>query len=257
MPAAEEPAAEATPADDPFGSATDEKPAAPESPAALDADDPFGAPEPLPAPAEPAAPTEQLGPRNAPEVRMADLQKAQQATMAASQEMAAAVQTNDEAQLRKARSNFYVSLFDMANSLTLVQLGPDGSQFAPMLAAMGPAMRQQMAADPKQLELLKVFGARWFSYPKRPNNGIVVAGTVASVEPLGKLFQTRVRQGAAADSPLVTVVSAADPNLAPNDEIVTFGSIVEQPAEQLAGYEGNEPAVVWDGITVKMDPAAK
>jgi hypothetical protein len=261
--------ADPKPADDPFAPAADEKPAAddPLAPAADEkpaGDDPFApskdaasatpGTEPLPVPEEPATPAEPLGPRNVLPATPAELQTATQATMAAAQQMVAAQGSGDEAQLRKARANFYVSLFGMANALTLVQLGPAGSQLEPQLRAMEPMLRQQLAADPKQFELLKVFGARWFAFPKRTTSGVVLAGTVESVEQVGKLYHAKVRPGAATD-PTVTIVSTRDPQCAAGDEVLTFGSIVEQPSEQLSGYQGTEPAVVWSGMTIKMSPA--
>jgi hypothetical protein len=255
------------PADDPFAPSKDEKPAdepAAPAPDEKPADDPFApAPdekpagaEPLPAPEQPATPVEQLGPRNVPPVSPADLQSSMQAMMAAGQQLATAQAGKDEVQLRKARANFYVSLFGMAHALTLVQLGPAGSQLEPQLRSMEPMMRQQLAADPKQFELLKVFGARWFAFPKRTTNGVVLAGTVESVEQVGKLYHARVQPGAATE-PAVTIVSARDPQWSAGDEVVSFGSIVEKPQEQLAGYEGSEPAVVWNGLAIKMSPAAR
>lgn len=243
--------------DDPFAPAKDDNPAP--------ADDPFApsetatpakppADEPLPVPEEPARPIEQLGPRNARAVTPADLQKAMQATMAAGQQLAAAQAAGDSAKLPKARANFYVTLFGMADALTMAQLGPAGVQLDPQLQALEPVLRQRLAADPKQLELLKVFGARWLAFHSRTTDGVVLAGTVESVDQVGKLYHAKVKQGSAADAPSVTIVSAKEPQVAPGDEVVALGSIVEEPAVQLAGYEGAEPAVVWSGMTLKTTP---
>jgi hypothetical protein len=235
---------------DPFAPADDARPAPLENPS----EPSKPATEPLPVPDEPATPVEPLGPRNVQPVTPADLQAAMQAVGAAGKQMMAAQGSGDEAQLRKARASFYPSLFGMANALTLAQLGPAGAQLDPQMRALEPMFRQQLAADPKQLELLKVFGARWFAFAKRTNNGVVLAGTVESVNQVGKLFHFKVRPGSAADTPLVTIVSARDPQLAAGDEVLALGSIVESPLDQLAGYEGAEAAVVWSGMTLKISP---
>jgi hypothetical protein len=178
-----------------------------------------------------------------------------QATMAAGQQMAAAEQTGDAAGLKKARANFYVTLFGMADALTLGQLGPGAAQLDPQLKALEPMILEQLASDPKQIESLKLFGARWFAFPKRTTNGVVLAGTVDSVDQAGRLFHTRIKP--AQDSgDAVTIVSAKDPQLAAGDEVITLGSIVEDPADQVAGYEGSEPSVVWSGMTLKVPAAA-
>jgi hypothetical protein len=167
--------------------------------------------------------------------------------------MLAAETAGDQAQLNKARANFYVTLFNMANAITLGQQGPAGAQLSGQLQAMEPMFRQQFSADPKRLESLKVFGARWFAFPKRTNNGVVLAGTVESIDQVGKLFHAKIKPGQSATS-AVTVVCAKDPKLAAGDEVLTLGSIVEKPADELTGYEGSEPAVVWSGMTMKISP---
>ena len=115
------------PADDPFAPAPDAKeaedePAEPSAPTDAEA---------LPSPDEPAQPVQPLGPRNFAQVTPAEVAGAMQATMTAGRQMAAAEDAGDAAQLDKARANFYVSLFDMANAITLGQLGPAGSQLDP------------------------------------------------------------------------------------------------------------------------------
>jgi hypothetical protein len=168
--------------------------------------------------------------------------------------MAAAEGTVDAAGLRRARMNFYVTLYHMADAMTLGQLGPGAAQLDPQLRTLEPVIRQQLTTDPKRLESLKVFGARWFAYPKRLTNGVVLAGTVESVDQTGKLFHARIRPGQEGQQ-VVTIVSAKDPQLTAGDEVLTLGSIVENPADQVAGYEGHEPAVVWSGMTLKVAPA--
>lgn len=251
---------------DPFGTpATDGKPAPADDlfspvPDAKGAEDEPAEPsaptdaEALPFPDEPAQPVQPLGPRNFAQVTPAEVAGAMQATMTAGRQMAAAEEAGDAAQLNKARANFYVSLFDMANAITLGQLGPAGSQLDPR--ALEPMIREQLAADPKRFERLKIFGARWFAFPRRTTNGVVLAGTVESVDQIGKLFHTKVQSGPDAGATAVTVVSANDPQLEVGNEVMTFGSIVEEPADQLVGYEGSEPAVVWSGMTLKMSPPA-
>ena len=240
------PAEEAMPADDPFAT-----PAPAEEPAAAPAaDDPFAPVEPLPAPEEPAE--EPVGPRAVAQLSPAEVMGAVQATMTANQQLAAAEQSGDEAALRKAKTNFYVSLFGMADAVTQAKLGEGGAAMGPQLEMLGPAIKQQLAADPQKLESLKVFGGRWFAYPKKPNNGAALVGTVQESQEVGKLFQTKLKLGDAPDALVVTVVSDEDPKLAPGDDVLALGSIIEKPAEEVAGYQGSDPAVVWSGLTMKL-----
>lgn len=236
------------PADaDPFAPAPADKPAAETLPS------PF-APAEVPAATEPAAPAEALGPRHVADVSPAALHGAMQTTFASGQQLMAAEATGDETQLRKARAAFYVNLFGMADAITSAQLGAGGAAVDQQLQTLGPVLRQQLATDPKRLEALKVFGARWLSFPKRTTNGVVVSGTVESAEQVGKLYHTKARLGNAADAPLVTIVTAEKPDVANGDVVLALGSIVDDPQQKISGYEGSEPAVVWSGMTMKVTP---
>ncbi len=208
--------------------------------------------EPLP---EPTAPAETLGPRNVQPASPADVTDAMQTTLAAGQQLMAAEATGDEAQLRKARAAFYVNLFGMAGVITSAQLGEGAAQLDPQLQALAPTLKQQLAADPKRLEALKVFGARWIGFPKRTTNGVVVSGTVESAEQVGKLFYTKTRLGSNPEAPLMTIVTAEQPAVAAGDTVLALGTIVDDPEQQISGYEGSDPTVVWSGMTMKVAPA--
>jgi hypothetical protein len=250
-PAADTPASEApaeempAPADDPFAESTT-KPAP--------ADDPFADSSPAPAvPAEPVTP-EPVGPVAATAVTPDALAKAIQDAEAADQQMVAAQGTVTDAELKKIRSNFYVSLFRMADGATFVQDVGNSGQLDTMRQQMDRLLRQ-LAADPKRKESLKYNAGRWLEFSRRTTPGIILAGKVQSVEPVGKLHEIKLNIGLenAAES-IVSVLLANDPGLKGGDEALVLGTIVENPAEQLAGYEGVEPTVVWNGMLLTLPP---
>jgi hypothetical protein len=233
----------------------------PVEPPAAPADDPLSRPSapdlPADTPVEPALPTpaaatDRVGPRNVQPVSPEALTGAMQSAFVANQQLIAAEAAADEAQLRKARAAFYVNLFGMADAITAAQQGAGAAELDPQLQQLATILKQQLAADPRRLESLKVFGARWIGFPKRTTDGVVVSGTVESAEQVGQLYHTKARLGAGADAPVVTIVSAADPQLASGDTVLALGSIVERPAEEIAGYQGSEPSVVWSGMALKV-----
>jgi hypothetical protein len=202
---------------------------------------------------EPAESAEPLGPRDARAFSPADLAKALQEASRANEKMTAAQNANDEAEIKKVRAGFYLSLYGLADVLTFAK----ASQDDPRIDAQRQGLQQvalQLAADPQRLKAVKANAAKWLKFTKRTTPGIMLAGTVQSVEPMGKLYQIQLR--VTADSPVVTVISATDPRLRPEDQAFTLGSIVEDPVEQLAGYEGHAAAVVWSGMTLKLPPEA-
>lgn len=261
MPAAEDPADPLT--DTPAPAEEDVlRPAPAEEMPATPAEDPLSipaepsAPElPTDAPAEPTFPSpaaDRVGPRNVQPVSPTELTGAMQSAFVANQQLIAAEAAADEAQLRKARAAFYVNLFGMAEAITAAQQGAGAAELDPQLQQLATILKQQLASDPRRLESLKVFGARWIGFPKRTTDGVVVSGTVESAEQVGQLFHTKARLGSGADAPLVTIVSATDPQLARGDAVVALGSIVERPTEEIAGYQGSDPTVVWSGMAMKL-----
>ncbi len=55
---------------------------------------------------------------------------------------------------------------------------------------------------------------------------------------------------------VVVVVSwrPAQPAISQHDRVLILGSIVDNPAENLVGYDGRLPQVVWGGLPVKLPP---
>jgi hypothetical protein len=88
---------------------------------------------------------------------------------------------------------------------------------------------------------------------RRLSNGIVLAGTVHDAGEEGSLYRTRL---VLFGRPLtVTVMSlhAATPPLAAHDRVIMLGSIIDSPRDNLGGYVGSLPQVVWGGLALKLD----
>ncbi len=242
-PIAEPPAAEMpVAADDPFAESTT-------TPGATD--DPFAdSPVETEAPAEPAP--EPVGPLDVAKVSPQALALAIQAAEAADQQMVAAQGTAAEAELKRIRSNFYVSLFRMADGATFAKDDAQSGQLDVMRQEMDRFVRQ-LTTDPKRYESLKYNAGRWLGFPRRTTPGIILAGKVQSVEPVGKLHEIKLNIGLEnAEESIVSVLSATDPGVNDGDNAVVLGTIVENPAQALAGYEGSDPTVVWNGMLLNL-----
>jgi X-X-X-Leu-X-X-Gly heptad repeat protein len=242
-PIAEPPAAEMpAPAADPFADTAT-------TPGAND--DPFAdSPIQPEAPAEPAP--EPVGPVDAAVVSPAALARSIQAAEAADQQMVAAQGTAAEAELNRIRANFYVSLFRMADGATFAKDDAQSGQLDVMRQEMDRFLRQ-LTNDPKRVESLKFNAGRWLGFPRRTTPGIILAGKVQSVEPAGKLHEIKLNIGLEnAEESIVSVLSASDPGVNNGDDAVVLGTIVENPAQSLAGYEGSDPTVVWNGMLLNL-----
>lgn len=84
--------------------------------------------------------------------------------------------------------------------------------------------------------------------------GCVVAGTVAQIDAVGRLYASRLNPIAGAPH---NVVSTVDPQevFGVGDRVFLLGIHVADPQTQLAGYDGERSAVVFGGLALKLASA--
>lgn len=114
-----------------------------------------------------------------------------------------------------------------------------------------------IAADRDRGEVIGRLAADRLDDSQRPSNGVILAGTVARTQHEGDLFTMRIVLSGIART--VTVVSrdAPEPAFGPRDHVLILGSIVDSPANNLAGYEGDQPKVIWGGVPFKLAGAPR
>lgn len=87
---------------------------------------------------------------------------------------------------------------------------------------------------------------------QRESNGIVLTGSVQQAEQEGELYAIRLMLQGSGKSVTVFSLQPPDPPLAQRDRVVVLGSIIDSPRDNLAGYAGRMPQVVWGGLPVKL-----
>jgi hypothetical protein len=152
----------------------------------------------------------------------------------------------DEAKATEAQNRFYVSVAKLAETVTLMR-GEDGDQKAAR-SAVGE-MLLNLFGDRQKFESLGRWAAADFANTMRPSNGIGLAGVIEEVRTLGDQFRTFLRLPGR-DSP-ISVISSQKPNLAAGDSVIVVGLVVDDPAQNIAGYDGPDESVVWGPIIVK------
>ncbi len=247
------PADTETPAtdDDPFGGATPE-PEMPSEPNELPS--PLDSPAPdneLPAPSEPS-----LGPVNAATVTPDTLAQAVQTARTADQQIVAGRDTASENEYKRLRSNLYLSFFRLADAATFAEDESGSGQLDATRQQLEQFVRE-FAADAERVHALKFNAGRWLDFPRRTTHGVMLPGTVHSTQAVGQLHAVTLNIGlnaAAQQGPTVVVLSDKDPGLSEGDEAIVLGRIIDDPGTQLAGYEGTEAKVVWNGMLLKLTP---
>ncbi len=111
-----------------------------------------------------------------------------------------------------------------------------------------------VGADPKSAESIGRLAGFQLDPTRHSNSGIALAGTVQETSQVGSLYAMKVVLFGLPK--VVTVVSwrPAQPAINIHDRVIILGSIVDNPTENLAGYEGRLDQVVWGGLPAKLPP---
>lgn len=236
--------------DDPFKSPTAEKPAAEKEPAKPAAEKPPEEPAEKPPEEKPAAekPGEEkpAEPKPATEETPASAPASLAAGIDAASSAAKAFDATDAAD-KEARKTAVVALYNAYADLgrAVEQTNLEDADNAEQLSALRQTLTQA-ANEPVKLNSIGSLAARKLD-AEGGDPGILLAGTVKEFRAAGRQFETTLEL--VKDKRLVTVVSSKNPQdtYQVDDQVLILGSIVRDPKEKLAGYEGEASLVVKSG----------
>jgi hypothetical protein len=86
---------------------------------------------------------------------------------------------------------------------------------------------------------------RWLSHPKRPQNGVFLAGSIKHSENKGTVVEYEVELSGGPSVVVVVPTAAGQPTESSTKPIAIVGSIVDKPADDIAGYTGKATQVVF------------
>jgi hypothetical protein len=143
----------------------------------------------------------------------------------------------------------HAALRELAEVAAYVQADENNAMLTERRAAAARLLRTAVGDADRAQKLGRLGGATW-DEPDAAGKGAVLVGTVKSVQDVGKLVHTRlVLLGAPRE---VIVVAPRRPAFQPGDRVAILANIVDRPAEELVGYEGDAPRVAWGGLTEKL-----
>ncbi|HEX4147231.1 MAG TPA: hypothetical protein VHY91_27285 [Pirellulales bacterium] len=235
---------------------------APKKPAKVTDDSPVGAALDEAMTDEDSA--EPVGPRDSVEYTPADVNKALTEVASASRALDLAAEeaagkagdTATKAELKKTKGQFYRKLYQLAEVAT----------FTPSMAASPEAEQGSQqdlvdhtlvdsAASPGKFDEVGRAAAKWLAAIKgKEHQGIVLSGTLKSTAQRGKVFESQVLL--TDGQQVVTVLSPAAPSVEPASPVLVWGSVEVDPAEKIAGYEGDAKTAVWTTAVEAAPPAA-
>jgi len=209
-------------------------------------------------PPGPRAPGGQpLGPTDRLTITPADLKTAVEAVVASTPEYAASLDLTGD-QRRTVSADHYNDYAALAEALTFVDqsdpsISPDVKTASSLLA--------ELAADDAKTGIMNYFAASQLGDPPSTPTGILIVGTVTEIGVMGsELYLTTVEftpTGGAERT--VDIISYVNPAEIPGGgyttgaKLATLGTLVANPAENLRGYQGDEPVVIWAGYFVPLN----
>lgn len=147
------------------------------------------------------------------------------------------------------KREFYQSFSKLGEALTFAD--PSDEKVATQIEETGKLLHS-LSSQPDKLKVIGDVANGWIAagYETRQTNGVCLHGVVKSVESIGNLFETTVESGGRQ----IAVVSKTDPAeyFAAGRQVLVLGTIVDDPAKNLGGYEGSRKVVVLDGYHVNV-----
>jgi hypothetical protein len=86
---------------------------------------------------------------------------------------------------------------------------------------------------------------RWLSHPKRPQNGVFLAGNLSRGEIKGSVIEYNVELNGGPSVVVVVPAGAGQDLQSSAKPVAVVGAIVDKPADEIAGYTGKTPQVVF------------
>lgn len=184
--------------------------------------------------------------RNAPQVSADTVVKSFQAALTGN-----LAWDTDEASApsRTLMREFYESFSKLGEALTFAERADE--QVATQIEETAKLLHE-IGKQPDKLGVISVAAKGWMAagYDTRKTNGVCLYGVIKAVEPIGELFETTLDSGGQE----VAVISTSDPSeyFAVDRQVLILGTILEEPAKNLGGYEGSRKSVVLDGFHVNV-----
>jgi hypothetical protein len=137
----------------------------------------------------------------------------------------------------------YEKLRRLADVITLGK-GHIGDDFP------APVFFQRVAHSPPALQRVTEAAKRVLEDPGKAQGGILLIGAVAKVAEKNRLYGAALKTDAAPGA--VMLLSFGHTDFKENDRVLVAGSIVHEPARNIAGYTGSQQYVIWVGATYKL-----
>ncbi len=137
-----------------------------------------------------------------------------------------------------------------ASYLAFAKLGEAvalAEQISPEAKDAVHGLLELLGSDSGKTGILAKAGARLLDPGAREGSGVLLVGVVKEIKREGDLYETQLEL-ASGDAP-VLLYQDTDPAKVyqAGSDVLVLGAVVEDPANNLIGYDGNAKSVVWSG----------
>jgi len=149
----------------------------------------------------------------------------------------------EDADSRELLRQTYHALAELGEAVTFA--GQDGQPDE----AEVTGLLKSLTEDDKKLANLGKAGGAWLQHSQRDSAGLLVLGVVKGIEQQGDLYETKFETSTGTLLSLYADTDPADAYKVDSDVLV-LGAIIDDPASNLTGYEGDAESVVWSRLSV-------
>lgn len=137
----------------------------------------------------------------------------------------------------------YLALAGLGEAITFAEQGSqlDEAEVTDVL--------KSLTDDDTKLTKLGEAGEMWIG-SKRGRVGVLLLGTVKGIERQGDLYETKL--AVSADANPTSLYTDGDPRDAyqVDSKALVLGAVIEDPASNLSGYEGEAESVIWSQLSI-------
>lgn len=230
--------------DDRYGATSAKTDTAPREPAPLES-------PPATALPDKALAAEPVRVADAPTFTLADLTASIQTASGAEATLAKGSLT-DGREVQQAKGKSYMAIADMAQKAALVDPTAPAADVVKAESQVDDFLRRTFANAHVREELTQIV-PKWLNHPKRPHNGVFLAGRLERGETKGDVNEYIIDLGSGVTA---SVLVPAEPGQAPNAStraVAVAGWIVAKPADQVAGYTGTAPQAIFAKRLVPLE----
>ena len=207
-------------------------------------DTPVREPAPLDAPpataiTESAPKPEPIHIRNAPVFSPANVDASLTAANAAEAGLVTG-NLQDSKEIARTKGASYMAISDFAEKATFADVAD-----AAKAEQQADEFFKKLLANAHAREEIAQIAPRWLAHPKRPQNGVFVAGNVKHVDTIGSLAEYTVELPGGASVVVVAPTGPPTNAAGPQGVIGVYGAIVDKPTDAIPGYSGKNSQVIF------------